>query len=276
MTALKGDRPVKPTLIFSGRNVLRQSSLLLLITGLWVGTARAEVDETTVPIEPSVEQSDPWQFTAAAYLWGASMKGETRAGDDLDVGFDDILDKLKFGGMGSLGVRKGRWVVFGDLIYLKLTDELKTGPASADVDLQAWVTQASAGYTVKKTEDYALDVFAGARYLRLDVDVSTSLGPLPLPLDLDRAEGTWNGIAGIKGNIKLPKQWFANYYLDAGTGEAKLTYQLMGGVGYKFEKVSAIAGYRYIKWKFDRDDKLGRIFKELILQGPYAGVLFRF
>jgi hypothetical protein len=273
MIELKEAHPTKPKLTFSERNVLcRSSLLLLLITGLWVGTTRAEVDESAVPIEPSVASSDPWKFTAAAYLWGASVKGETREGEDLDVGFDDILDKLKFGGMGSVGVRKGRWLVFGDLIYLNLTDDLEEEGVTADVDLQAWVMKAAAGYEVMNTDEYSLDVFAGARYLRMDADLSADA----LDLDLDEAEGSMNGIAGVKGMINLPKQWFATYYLDAGTGEAQLTYQLMGGVGYQFEKVTAAVGYRYLKWKFDQDDDLGEAFNELILQGPYAGVMFRF
>jgi hypothetical protein len=273
MIELKGEPLLKLKSTFSGRNVLRQSSLLLLlITGLWAGTARAEVDEPIVSIEPSVEQTDPWEFTAAAYLWGAAIKGETRAGDDLDVGFDDILDKLKFGGMGTAGVRKGRWVVFGDLIYLKLTDDLDEGDLTADVDLQTWIIKAAAGYEVIKTDEYSLDVFAGARYLRLDAEASID----PLDLDLDEATGSLNGIVGVKGKINLPKQWFSTYYIDAGTGQARLTYQLMGGVGYQFEKLAAVVGYRYLNWEFDSDDKLGGIFNEIILQGPYAGVSFRF
>ena len=106
--------------------------------------------------------------------------------------------------------------------------------------------------------------------------IETDLKVKGAPSGSSEGEGSLNGIGGVKGRINLPKKWFAPYYLDAGTGQAKLTYQFMGGVGYQFEKVSTIMGYRYLKWTFDHDDNFGRALKEQILQGPYAGIVVRF
>ena len=50
----------------------------------------------------------------------------------------------------------------------------------------------------------------------------------------------------------------------------------MGGVGYHFQSLDAIAGYRYLKWNFDSNDTGGKLFNDMDISGPYAGVRFRF
>jgi hypothetical protein len=46
----------------------------------------------------------------------------------------------------------------------------------------------------------------------------------------------------------------------------------LAGLNYRFSKVDAAFGYRYLKWEFDDDDT----FDDLDISGPYAGIRFSF
>jgi hypothetical protein len=39
---------------------------------------------------------DEWQHAIAIYGWGAGMSGHTAGGTGVDVGFDTLLDKVRF------------------------------------------------------------------------------------------------------------------------------------------------------------------------------------
>lgn len=264
-------------------------SALTLVVVLWAGTGQAaETNEVAVPqvvlthekqsATPSNQgfaRSDDWSFSAGGYVWGAAIKGETRAGDDIDVSFTDTLENLEMAVMTMLGARKGKWGLFSDIIYIRTKDDLNETPISKEsLTLDTWIVQMAGGYNLISNEDYTLDLLAGARYLYLKADMDIDVGPFTF--GMDGSEHSWNGIVGAMGYIHMPKQWYASYYADVGTGDAKLTYQIMGNVGYKFEKTVLVAGYRYMAWTFDRDDNFGSIIDEFILQGPFVGMRYVF
>jgi hypothetical protein len=47
----------------------------------------------------------------------------------------------------------------------------------------------------------------------------------------------WDAIVGVKGTYTFgaERQWFVPYYFDIGTGQSSLTYQIAGGIGYKYK-----------------------------------------
>lgn len=237
--------------------------------------------ETTAPMTMNTQSDDPWKVNVAMYLWGTSIMGKARTGEDFDVGFSDIMDKLKFAGMGMASIHKGKWEVFGDAIYLKVEDDLQVLPdhildSSSKVEISSWITEMAAGYTVYEHDVFTVDVFAGARYLYMDIDMHAKAERIDRSLDISGDDGVWNGIAGIKGTINLPKQWFGLYYFDAGTGETQLTFQTMGVVGYRLDKLSIVAGYRYLRYNFDQSDTFGKIMDYLEIKGPIAGLMYSF
>jgi hypothetical protein len=72
--------------------------------------------------------------------------------------------------------------------------------------------------------------------------------------------------------VNLGKNWYVPYYLDVGTGESNLTWQALGGIGYRFSKVNVLAQYRYLEWDFDDD----ALIDDLNIQGPFVGFEFLF
>lgn len=208
-----------------------------------------------------------WQFAAELYFWGASIGGGTATGAEIDIALDDILDSLEFALMGAVGVRKGRWSLVADAIYLNAQDSGTIAPGlDASVELTNWVVTPFLAYSLLSTEKGSLDILGGARYLYLKADVS--LGPYRG----DDAGDNWDGIIGARGSLNLSPGWFLFAYGDVGTGNSDLTWQAFGGIGYRFKYVDVVAAYRYLRWDFDDET----LIDDLYIHGPAVGVRIPF
>jgi len=226
---------------------------------------------------------DSWQFEGDLYIWGAAIGGETEAGDDFDMSFGDILDNLDMTFMGALQARKGKWSLLADVIYMDLSNGMSSTakqinrPVRADLDvgLKSWVITGAAGYTVIQTDSTRLDLLAGGRYLDLKADLDFKISAEhggPWQQKVTDSEYFLDGIVGVRGVTRLSDKWYLSYYADVGSGDTDLTWQVLAGFNYRFDKVDAGFGYRYLKWEFDD----GGVLNDLDINGPYAGVRFKF
>ena len=82
----------------------------------------------------------------------------------------------------------------------------------------------------------------------------------------------WDGVVGFRGKFKLNDKWYPPYDADIGTGNSELTWQVFGGVGYRFKHLDAVFGYRYMDYQSDSSP----VLDNLNLSGPMAGVKFFF
>ena len=74
-------------------------------------------------------KDDGWKFNFTPYVWGTSLKGSVASlpgvpPADIDVSLSDILSNLDIGLMGAGGARKGRFAVFGDLFYSRISSDM--------------------------------------------------------------------------------------------------------------------------------------------------------
>jgi hypothetical protein len=269
----------------------RIHSLLLMALLSWsfVGMA-ASVDE-------------PLQFRLVPYLWFPALEAEAKVtvddvrgvgGEELGpISIDGRVDpgnylsnlNMAFMLMGEL--RKGRWSLYSDVLYTrfgnkdtKLRDV--TGPLGqvstavsrdARTDLSTTVWTLAPGYRAIERADLELDLMAGARYLTMDSDVKVKVtGPDGAVLQeqtVSLDEHVWDGIVGLRGQILFPgSDWFVPYYADVGTGESKLTWQAMVGLGYRFDWGETTLAFRALSYDFDDNDA------DLRLYGP--GLAFGF
>jgi hypothetical protein len=230
---------------------------ILILVFFSIGAASAE--------ESAAEQA--WEFNAKLYFWGASIGGKSTSGSDVDIEIDDILDSLEFAVMGVAAVRKGKWSLNADVIYLDMAGSSNVAPGvRASVDLSGWVVTPFAGYNLIDSERLVLDILVGPRYLYLKADLKAGAA---------RAKDSgynWDGVIGVRGDVNLTEKWFLPYHLDVGTGDSQVTWQAFGGIGYRFEWFDAAAAYRYLRWDFD-DNKT---FDDLYFHGPFVGIRFSF
>ena len=250
---------------------------------------------------------DSWRFSFMPYLWGAGIKGEAASGSDVDISFDTLLDNLNMAFMGYFEARKSRWSLAADAIYLNVGagggGSVAVRPpgsdfnvdVEADVKLRAWVWTLTGGYNLWQSERGTLDVIAGTRYLEIDVFLNASeqvrklseiqrAGPLPKRTEFTTPDGRdatqeigesgeiWDAIIGVRGELTVNDKWYAPYYLDVGTGDSDLTWQIAAGVGYRFNWGDVNLLYRYMDWDFSSGGDLD----DLNLSGPMLGARFHF
>lgn len=243
-----------------------------------MAAANAGDFEEPVTLSPAAEDRD-WNFNFGLNLWGPEISATTAGGATVDLGLDDILSDLNMTVMASFVAEKGRWFIGTDLLYLDLQSAVygKVGPldVKTDVDLSSWILTPAAGYRVCEGAWGNFDIFAGARYLYMDVD-SRVVVARPIAGNtvtaISDSGSEWAGIVGFKGRYNLSEKWYLPVYFDIGTGQPDLTIQAFAGVGYRASLCDISLGYRYLKWDMD----MGSPLSELEIKGPMLGFHFSF
>jgi hypothetical protein len=238
------------------------------------------------------KQDDRWRFTIAPYLWlpssSASMKLTLPSG--LASTGTDIDSSLEFAVPVDIEVRKGRWSIFSDFMYVKASADGTTHfpgvlPSSGgwttetDLDLKTLIFEVVGGYTVFQNEYLNFDLFAGVRYAGIDTEATLDVvGPLPALVgsrEFSDSEDFIDPILGFKGKFELGKRWFVPYYFDIGgfSVDSDLTLQAFTGIGYHFcDWFSAVLGYRYLYYDFGGD----KLVEDMKLYGGMLGLVFSF
>lgn len=218
--------------------------------------------------EPAAD--DGWKFAAEFYLWGAAVSATSALGSDVGAKLDDILEARRLAYMGAVGVNKGRWTLAADMTYLKVDGSSEIAPSlNASAKVTSWIITPLVGYNLVDTQKGRLDLLGGARYL----SVKAELGVDELNVRRDGSESNLDAIIGARGNLNVAENWFLFGLLDVGTGESDLTWQALGGVGYRFKWFNLVAAYRYISWDFGEDTE---VIDNLKVHGPAIGIQYIF
>jgi len=242
--------------------------------------------------------AQPWQFDAAIYGYFPRVGGTTSfppsggGGSTVTIDGDPLLNHLKFAFMGTLAARKGQWggfldyvrVDFGDTVSgsraLTLGGALPVG-ASATIDygLKGNLLTLAGTWRAPVSPAYTLDVLFGARMLDIDAHLNYALaGNIGSVALQDRSgnrsvsETNWDAIIGVRGRVPFGQgsPWFVPYHLDIGTGESKLTWQAMAGVGYAFTWGDVVGAWRYLDYHM----KSGQPIETLHFSGPSIAAVF--
>lgn len=255
-------------------------ALMLIISGFGVMPAMADSDATN---------NDKWQFEITPYLFAAGMDGTVGMrgiSADIDMSFNDILERLDKALMLYFTARKGDWVYAIDAIYFSIEDEAasswqgplgntNTAQLNADLTQQAYALSAGRRVLNQRTK---IDVLGVARYTSLDTTLKLALatGSDLLPDGSRSVSGNvnwWDAAIAVKILVPIATKWDLVGYADIGAGGSDLTYQLLAGVNWQFSNTfSAKLGYRLIYQDYQKDD-----FKwDMTTSGGYAGLGIRF
>ena len=242
---------------------------------------------TSATVTAADKGPSDWQYGLLIYGWLPDISGELihnipDEGDSAAVEIDwfDLLD-MAF--MAAFEARKGDWAAFTDIIYFDLSGDRNrsvTLPGGDDVpladgdwELEGWAWTVAGSYTPWRSNNSHLDLLAGARYLPVDSTVKvTGRGPLQQKLKLSKSVDLVDAIVGAKGQIGLNDKWFLSYYGDLGAGDSDITWQVMGGVGYRFNWGEVFLDCRHLEYD-QEDDKL---LQDVSFSGAMIGVGFRF
>lgn len=247
----------------------------------------------------STAEAANWRFSASIYAYLPSVGGQSSVpadtgGTPINVDNKQLIDALKMTFMGALGAHNGSWGVFTDLMYLNLgggkhnSRDFTIGnvglpvgtTANLDLDLKGVIWTLGGDYRLQSKPGFTLDMLAGARLLDIRQTLSWSitgdLGPLQPSGRTGTAEADihpWDGIVGLKGRASFgdAHRWSVPFYVDVGTGQSDLTWQMAGGIGYRFAWGEMTAMWRYLAYEM----KSGQGLERLNFNGPVVGAIFR-
>jgi hypothetical protein len=239
----------------------------------------------------------PWEFSLTPYQWlprvDASMRYEPPGSGGSPVPMTNLLQHLNAALFLSGEARKGRWGLTTDLVYVdfgKTGSNVTTvggGGGQTEVPINSGTTTTLTGYMVSLAGNYSLarwpdgrlDLLAGLRYTHigttLDWSFTTTVDDLPgRSGSTEGGVDLWDGVVGFRGNARFGGggKWFVPYYLDAGAGTSKFTWQALGGVGYSFGWGDLLVVYRYLS--FEEGDE--HFLQHLSFSGPAIGATFHF
>jgi len=236
------------------------------------------LDPSLIKKQDSTDDSD-WHFGIAPYLFVAGISGTVGArGRTLELGSSsgDVLAALDAGFMAAFEARKRRFVIFTDMMWVKLSSEKDTpGPrfSTAKAGVSLFILDPEVGYRFVNSKKGSLDVLAGVRIWSVGASLTTTSGNAP-GFDVSQRK-TWAApVVGVRGVANVTRRFFVAGKFDiggAGIG-ADLTTQLYGGAGYSFTKhVAIVGGYRWLQ--VDYDDEEGFLF-DTQMSGPLFGLKF--
>lgn len=222
----------------------------------------AAVDlQTQTSSAPSGGSSAPasddegWHLALSPYLWFAGAHGTVGAAGR-DISFHaspwDLLSHFDIGLMGAAQARRKRFVLDGDLIWIRLSDSKAVpfaglGAISADARVGQFVWTSKGGYRFIDVEKFKADANVGVRYWHLGQRLS--FNPSVLGLNFNGSQSWADVVVGGRIQMPLGKKAVLDVLGDVGGWDAtaKLDYQAAGLLGYKVSpRWTLLAGYRYL------------------------------
>jgi hypothetical protein len=231
---------------------------------------------------PSAPASSGWSFGVAPYLWASGMKGDVATlppapPAKVDADFEDILENMDIALMGIAEIRKDRFGILADLIYLKLTADGETPGgffSGVDLDLETFVGTFEGSYRAVESDLGHLDLLAGVRVWSVTTELALGAGLLPAQQREDSE--TWvDPVIGAQGRLHLG----SGFYLTGmgnvgGFGVAsELTWDVFAGLGYQASDWFApVIGYRHLEVDYEK----GSFLFDVEMSGPVIGGVLRF
>lgn len=233
---------------------------------------------------PGLAAAEETDWLLAPYGWlptvSVDQSFDDGSGGGGGSGGAEVLSKIDFVAMLRAEVARGRWGAMLDYIYVSLADQTTFSPLPAiridiDGDLDLQVLELG-GFYRGSNEAHGVDVLLGVR--RIDVDlglVLTRQGQPSRPLDI--AAEVDDFFLGARYRLPFGERWDFTLRGDYGFGDSDGTVNLIAGIGAQFNDTFGMKfGYRHADIQFEADVEGAPETMEILLSGPFVGLLVRF
>jgi hypothetical protein len=210
-------------------------------------------------------------MTLAPYLWGSSMEGTAVVRGieaEVDLSASDIFDHLDVGLMSMFAARRGNWGFAGDVVWADLGAE--DDRAEVDQKLGLLTFQG-----LRRLCPFA-DVTFGGRWNHVEGGVELTVPP---ELEAESTHDWVDPIVGVVLRTPGERRWHGTLIADVGGFgvSSDLTWQVFPSVGFDMAKWASVElGWRLLDTDYETGEGRDRFVYDLLLQGPAAGVAFKF
>lgn len=219
-------------------------------------------------------EGDGWHWLVAPYLWAASIDTDVRTNAvqaDVETDFSDIIDKLDGAFQMRLEGRGDHIGVFADVTYLSIDDDNNRARSRTESDLDTWLIDAAAVWSFGEDRYSGLDVFAGLRYV--DVDLTLQVDPTNPLFDvvkLGNDKSYSDFMIGARYTWALSERWGLTLRGDGSFGDTEGTWNGSAFGEYRTRNGGWLFGYRYLSIEIEPDNT------EITMSGPVIGYGFSF
>jgi hypothetical protein len=237
--------------------------------------ALAGAAPTLAATPTAAADSSDWQYTLTPYIYATSMSGHSQFGPirgPVTVRFADLFKHLTFAAMGNFNAQNDQWAFNVDLMYAKVG---ATGPKQALFD--AAVEQGIyAGVVARRIQEHA-EVYAGVRYVTLDLGISSNFGP-----SIQRSAGVdWvDPIVGMRVNAPFNDKVSLNVMADIGGFGIGADYDIQVWPSLQIKlgqgRWRADLGWRMNYLNYNTGSGAKYFAYDMLLYGPTLGVSYTF
>jgi hypothetical protein len=275
----------------------------LMLFGFLFASSHAQ-GAPTYPPQQGRKPADTWEFGISPYMWFAGISGDITVKDrtaHVSVPFSDIWNNLDFGGMVQVEARKGRWGLFLQPNYLKLSptaslsrpaaaDVVQGGPSvrEADVRLDTRLLFAEFGgfcrvlqfgCAADKQRFLSIEALAGGRYWYFQNHIFLNLPERGVSFSDTSYVSLIDPMIGFRTQVHLAPKFILTLRGDAAgfgvsSNSSHISWNGVGTLRYVISPCWAIgAGYRYLYINYSSGSGSG---VKLSMQGPLAGLEYKF
>ena len=209
---------------------------------------------------------------------GTAGRNETEV--DIDIGFDDIMDKATLALSLNFEAGKGPWSVIFFGMYLGFESDATTRNGfDADVEGHFALIDVAGAYEFWKTslggdQKLALDALAGVRWTSIGLSVDVNEGPFA-GLSRDHDNDFFDPYVGARVRYYLDEHWeFQALGTAGGFGVGSdFAWSMLALAEYRFtRRFAAVVGYRAIGYDYTNDNDTEW---DVTMHGPVLGISFR-
>jgi hypothetical protein len=173
-----------------------------------------------------------WDWMVAPYLWAASIGTDVNAAAPpagTDSAFSDIIDKIDGVFMVRLEGQGDHFGAFADVIFLSLADDNDHSLSHTESDLDAWLIDAAGVWSPGDDRSRGLDLFAGLRYVDLDLAVQVDpVNPLFDTATIGTNKSYSDLMLGARYTRALSERWGLTLRGDGSFGDTEGTWSAHG------------------------------------------------
>jgi len=243
-------KPLRTAAFFTFALILLVAAPGQLCFGQTQANTQTQPAPQTKPSKPAPDlnnldfPSDTWHVAVSPYLWMAGLDADiTIVGRTAQVNqsFGDIFSNLKFGIMGVTEIRRGRIGFLTDMMWIKLGDETSIPVANLnntlDVksSLNSFTLTPYFAYRMFGNEHGAVDALGGVRYYHAGTEIDAEVQNVGKQT-VATTDNWVDVIAGGRFRVNLTPKLHAMFIGDAGGGGSLLSWQIVGGAGYKISQ----------------------------------------
>jgi hypothetical protein len=232
-----------------------------------------------LPTPAHAADGEGWKWMVAPYAWAISVDTDLErtqppeGGISSDLDFDDVLDKFDGAFQMHIEGQGERFGLFTDFTYLGLADDQQTPRFRTASDLDARLFELAAVWSPGDGPHGGLDVFAGLRYIDLDLTVDFDPeNPAFNTTTLDAGDSYSDLMLGARYTWGLSDRWDLVLRGDGSFGGTEGTWNTSAVTSYRTTLGAWLFGYRYLAAELETEDS----DIDITVHGPVIGYGFIF